>query len=41
MPESFPAKYHQALVRVANKCTVKRTLHDPPEIETRTVVAGA
>ena len=39
VPEGFPEKYHAALVRVANKCSVKRVLADPPEIEVRTVSA--
>ena len=39
VPESFPAKYHSALVRAADQCAVKKTLADPPEILTETVVA--
>ena len=38
VPPSFPAKYHDALVRVANQCAVKKTLANPPEIEVTTVV---
>jgi putative redox protein len=34
----FPTKYHKALVRAANTCSVKKTLLDPPEITTETVV---
>jgi len=34
----FPKKYHKALVRAANTCSVKKTLLDPPEITTETVV---
>ncbi len=34
----FPEKYHKALVRAANTCSVKKTLADPPEITTETVV---
>ncbi len=35
--EDFPAKYHDALIRVANKCSVKKTIENPPEfrLETR------
>jgi len=35
--EDFPAKYHDALIRVANKCSVKKTIENPPEfrVETR------
>ncbi len=38
VPESFPAKYHGALVRAAEQCAVKKTLANPPEILTETVV---
>jgi ribosomal protein S12 methylthiotransferase accessory factor len=38
VPESFPAKYHKALVRAANTCSVKKTILDPPQITTETVV---
>jgi len=38
VPPEFPAKYHKALVRAANTCSVKRTILDPPEITTETVV---
>jgi len=38
VPEDFPAKYHKALVRAAETCAVKKTLADPPEITTETVV---
>jgi ribosomal protein S12 methylthiotransferase accessory factor len=37
VPEEFPAKYHEALVRVANKCSVKKTVEDPPEFVVQTV----
>lgn len=40
VPPEFPEKYHKALVRAANTCSVKRTLQDPPAITTETVVAG-
>ena len=39
VPPDFPEKYHKALVRAANTCAVKKTLTDPPEITTETVVA--
>ncbi len=39
VPESFPAKYHQAVVRAADQCSVKKTLMDPPEITTELVVS--
>ena len=38
VPPDFPEKYHKALVRAANTCSVKKTLLDPPEITTETVV---
>jgi len=38
VPPDFPTKYHKALVRAANTCSVKKTLLDPPEITTETVV---
>jgi len=38
IPPDFPAKYHKALVRAAETCSVKKTLADPPEITTETVV---
>ncbi|MFH1435720.1 MAG: osmotically inducible protein C, partial [Pseudomonadota bacterium] len=30
VPPDFPKKYHKAIARVANLCTVKKTLLDPP-----------
>ncbi len=38
VPPDFPEKYHKALVRAANTCTVKKTLADPPQITTEAVV---
>jgi ribosomal protein S12 methylthiotransferase accessory factor len=38
VPPDFPSKYHKALVRAANTCSVKKTLSNPPEITTETVV---
>lgn len=38
VPPDFPEKYHKALVRAANTCAVKKTLTDPPQITTETVV---
>ena len=37
LPESFPEKYHQALVRAADQCAVKRALEAQPRILVRTV----
>jgi putative redox protein len=33
VPESFPEKYHAALVRAASQCAVKKTLENPPAME--------
>lgn len=41
VPESFPAKYREALVRAAEHCTVKKHLEAPPVILTHTVVDEA
>jgi ribosomal protein S12 methylthiotransferase accessory factor len=41
VPPDFPEKYHGALVRVAEKCKVKKTLEDPPVFSVRTVVVEA
>jgi ribosomal protein S12 methylthiotransferase accessory factor len=38
VPPEFPEKYHGALVRVAAKCTVKKTIESPPTFEIETVV---
>jgi ribosomal protein S12 methylthiotransferase accessory factor len=38
VPPGFPEKYHKALVRAANTCAVKKTILDPPQITTETVV---
>ena len=37
VPVDFPEKYRDALVRVANQCTVKKTLENPPEFVVETV----
>jgi ribosomal protein S12 methylthiotransferase accessory factor len=38
VPPSFPERYHQALVRVADQCSVKRAIQARPEFSVRTVV---
>jgi len=38
VPASFPAKYHDALVRAADQCAVKKHLEHAPAFEVRTVV---
>jgi len=40
VPPEFPEKYHDALVRVASKCTVKKTIENPPEFVVKTVVGS-
>ncbi len=32
LPKDFPEKYRAAIVRAMDQCTVKRHLHNPPEI---------
>jgi len=32
LPDSFPDRYVAACVKAAEQCTVKRHLHEPPEI---------
>jgi ribosomal protein S12 methylthiotransferase accessory factor len=34
LPAGFPAKYRDAIVRVAEQCSVERTIKDPPEFVT-------
>lgn len=31
LPDGFPEKYEQAVVRAVGQCTVKRHIEDPPE----------
>ena len=38
VPEDFPDRYRQAVVRAADQCSVKKTLSDPPQITTELVV---
>ncbi len=39
VPPSFPEKYHEALIRAASQCAVKKHLEHPPSFKVRTVVA--
>jgi ribosomal protein S12 methylthiotransferase accessory factor len=42
VPPTFPERYHDALVRAASQCAVKRHLERPPAFDVKTVVtAGA
>jgi ribosomal protein S12 methylthiotransferase accessory factor len=38
VPPDFPDKYHDALVRAANQCAVKKHLESPPHFNVRTTV---
>ncbi len=40
LPEGFPKKYHDAVIRSASQCAVKRLLENPPAIQVRTTQAG-
>jgi len=37
LPDGFPEKYREAVIKTADQCAVKRVLKDPPEITVRTV----
>lgn len=39
VPPDFPEKYHDALVRAADQCAVKKHLEHPPTFQVRTAVA--
>jgi putative redox protein len=38
VPESFPEKYYDALIRSADQCAVKKHLENPPKFNVYTVV---
>jgi ribosomal protein S12 methylthiotransferase accessory factor len=38
IPPSFPEKYRTALIKVADQCTVKKTIMNPPKFEIKTTV---
>ena len=40
VPADFPEKYHEALIRAAAQCAVKKQLDTPPVIEVKTRVQG-
>ena len=40
VPATFPEKYHEALVRAASHCAVKKHLEHPPTFDVKTVVKG-
>jgi len=33
VPDGFPEKYHDSLIKAASLCTVKRHLHEPPQFD--------
>ena len=33
VPNTFPEKYYDSLIKAADQCTVKKHLHQPPKIE--------
>ena len=35
LPQNFPEKYRKAVIRAAEKCSVKRSLARPPQIEVK------
>ncbi len=41
LPESFPDKYRGAIARVVDKCSVKKALAAPPQIDAEIVTAAA
>jgi ribosomal protein S12 methylthiotransferase accessory factor len=36
LPDDFPEKYRDAVIKAADRCAVKRVLKDPPEIRLQT-----
>jgi ribosomal protein S12 methylthiotransferase accessory factor len=40
VPPEFPEKYHEALVRAADGCAVKKAIQNPFEISVSTVIRG-
>lgn len=40
VPPDFPEKYHDALIRAADQCAVKKHLADPPRFKVQTKVSG-
>lgn len=35
LPEGFPDKYHEAILRSVDQCAVKKALHEPPDFDVR------
>lgn len=38
VPPDFPEKYHSALINVADQCSVKKTILNPPKFDVKIVV---
>jgi putative redox protein len=41
LPEGFPEKYTEAVIRAADQCAVKKHLHQAPEFEIKTMIGAA
>jgi len=41
LPEEFPQKYREAVVRSAELCAVARLIYDPPKIDVHATIATA
>ena len=41
LPDSFPEKYRDTVVRIAGMCSVKKHMFNPPEFDIRAVPASA
>jgi putative redox protein len=39
VPVDFPEKYHNALIKVADQCAVKKTIMHPPKFSIKTIVS--
>ena len=39
VPPDFPEKYHNALIKVADQCAVKKAIMNPPRFEVKTLVS--
>ena len=39
LPEGFPEKHREAVIRAADQCAVKKHIFEPPTFEIRTLVA--
>lgn len=41
LPEGFPEKYKEAVIRTVELCTVKRHLEQPPTMEVHAILGGS